>query len=327
MTAPTKASLQRELRAMTKRAEEAERKLAPFLQWSCKQCGCSFGQRACGGDTDDDIASPAHRDRATLLAIVQRQVGEIAALKHEHFAATIAIEQTLHETEQRSDAARAEVERLKADLQQTKDELSAAAHSARSYAEQMDMAIADKDATREASDRWQRKLHAEYGVTEKMRAQVSALAQENARLINEVGLLDATAREQRQRAEVLARGIAAYRSGSFTLAQVWENEEGTALAQLPTKNPDPTNPQPINLIYRRFKAALDLRGLGVEEVARQAGVSSRHVWFALRNQRRPSAAVLATIRAALGEPFWLFATGQTDTLTDAAPTVEAQPCR
>ena len=185
--------------------------------------------RACGGDTDDDIASPAHRDRATLLAIVQRQVGEIAALKHEHFAATIAIEQTLHETEQRSDAARAEVERLKADLQQTKDELSAAAHSARSYAEQMDMAIADKDATREASDRWQRKLHAEYGVTEKMRAQVSALAQENARLINEVGLLDATAREQRQRAEVLARGIAAYRSGSFTLAQVWENEEGKAV--------------------------------------------------------------------------------------------------
>ena len=174
-------------------------------------------------------AHDAHRDRGILLTIVQRQVGEIAALKHEHFAATIAIEQTLHETEQRSDAARAEVERLKADLQQTKDELSAAAHSARSYAEQMDMAIADKDATREASDRWQRKLHAEYGVTEKMRAQVSALAQENARLINEVGLLDATAREQRQRAEVLARGIAAYRSGSFTLAQVWENEEGKAV--------------------------------------------------------------------------------------------------
>ena len=42
MTAPTKVSLQRELRAMTKRAEEAERKLAPFLQWSCKQCGCSW---------------------------------------------------------------------------------------------------------------------------------------------------------------------------------------------------------------------------------------------------------------------------------------------
>ena len=45
MTAPTKASLQRELRAMTKRAEEAEQKLAPFLQWACKECGCSFGRQ------------------------------------------------------------------------------------------------------------------------------------------------------------------------------------------------------------------------------------------------------------------------------------------
>ena len=299
MTAPTKVSLQRELRAMTKRAEEAERKLAPFLQWSCKQCGCSFGQRACGGDTDDDIASPAHRDRATLLAIVQRQAGEIAALKQEYFAATLAIEQTLHDTEQRSDAARAEVERLKLEV-------------AALRAERDHLATTRMEASAEI---------------DRLQTERAALAQENARLINEVGELDAAAREQRLRAEVLARGLAAYRTGSFTLAQVWENEEGTALAQLPTKNPDPTNPQPINLIYRRFKAALDLRGLGVEEVARQAGVSSRHVWFALRNQRRPSAAVLATIRAALGEPFWLFATGQTDTLTDAAPTVEAQPCR
>ena len=89
-----------------------------------------------------------------------------------------------------------------------------------------------------------------------------------------------------------------------------------------TPTPDPTKPEPINLNYRRFKAALDLRGLGVEEVARQAGVSSRHVWFALRNERRPSAAVLAHIRAALGEHGWLFATGQTDTLRDDCPAGE-----
>jgi len=55
------------------------------------------------------------------------------------------------------------------------------------------------------------------------------LAQENARLINEVGELDATARELRHRAEVLARGIAAYRTGGYTAAQVWENEEGKAV--------------------------------------------------------------------------------------------------
>lgn len=94
-----------------------------------------------------------------------------------------------------------------------------------------------------------------------------------------------------------------------------------------TPNTDRTKPEPLNLNYRRFKAALDLRGLGVEEVARQAGVSSRHVWFALRNERRPSAAVLAHIRAAVGEAHWAFCTGQTNTLTDAAPASEAQPCR
>jgi len=64
MTAPTKASRKEELalikaelskltsryreqgralREMTKRAERAEERLAPFLAWSCKTCGCSFG--------------------------------------------------------------------------------------------------------------------------------------------------------------------------------------------------------------------------------------------------------------------------------------------
>lgn len=89
-----------------------------------------------------------------------------------------------------------------------------------------------------------------------------------------------------------------------------------------TPNTDRTKPEPLNLIYRRFKAVLDLRGLGVEEVARQAGVSSRHIWFALRNERRPSAAVLAHIRAAVGEAGWQFATGAVNTLTDSAPSGE-----
>ena len=57
----------------------------------------------------------------------------------------------------------------------------------------------------------------------------AALAQENARLINEVGALDLAARELRHRAEVLARGIAAYRTGGYTQAQLWENEEGKAV--------------------------------------------------------------------------------------------------
>lgn len=94
-----------------------------------------------------------------------------------------------------------------------------------------------------------------------------------------------------------------------------------------TKNPDRAKPEPVTINYRRFKAALELRGLGVEELARQACVSSRHIWFSLRGERRPSVAVLATIRAAIGEPGWAFATGQCDSLRDECTVVEAQPCR
>ena len=45
MTAPTKASLQRELRAMTKRAEEAEQKQPRSCSGRAKECGCSFGRQ------------------------------------------------------------------------------------------------------------------------------------------------------------------------------------------------------------------------------------------------------------------------------------------
>lgn len=71
------------------------------------------------------------------------------------------------------------------------------------------------------------------------------------------------------------------------------------------------------LIYRRFRAALALQDLAVEDVARLARVSSRHIWFVLNGQRRPSGGVLTAIREAVGAEGWLFATGQTDTLPDA----------
>lgn len=99
------------------------------------------------------------------------------------------------------DAARAEVERLKLEV-------------AALRAERDHLATTRMEASAEI---------------DRLQTERAALAQENARLTNEVGTLDAIAREQRQRAEVLARGIAAYRSGSFTLAQVWENEEGKAV--------------------------------------------------------------------------------------------------
>lgn len=72
----------------------------------------------------------------------------------------------------------------------------------------------------------------------------------------------------------------------------------------------------VHFIYRRFRAALDLRELSLEALARKANVSSRHLWFVLTGQRRPSASVLEHLRAQLGESGWLFATGQAQVLTD-----------
>lgn len=86
-------------------------------------------------------------------------------------------------------------------------------------------------------------------------------------------------------------------------------------------NKDRPEPSPFPLNYRRFRAALDLRGLAVEDIARQAQVSSRHVWFVLNGQRRPSAAVVHSIRDAIGPDGWNFATGQTDILIDIALAV------
>jgi len=74
-------------------------------------------------------------------------------------------------------------------------------------------------------------------------------------------------------------------------------------------------PKPL-VNYRRFRAVLDLRGMDVEELARQACVSSRHIWFVLRGQRRPSSVVLDAIRGALGPSGWAFAVGDCNTLAD-----------
>lgn len=85
--------------------------------------------------------------------------------------------------------------------------------------------------------------------------------------------------------------------------------------------------------YRRFRAALDLKGATVESVARLAQVSSRHLWHVLCERRRGSAALLQAIRQAIGDAGWAFATGETDTLRDdgavaaTAGAVEAAPCR
>jgi transcriptional regulator with XRE-family HTH domain len=71
------------------------------------------------------------------------------------------------------------------------------------------------------------------------------------------------------------------------------------------------------LNYRRFRAALDLRRISVEALARQAQRSSRHLWNVVTGRRRGSAELLAVIRQALGDDGYRFAIGETDMLRDA----------
>ena len=81
-----------------------------------------------------------------------------------------------------------------------------------------------------------------------------------------------------------------------------------------TKTRTETDPPAFNL--RRLRAALDIRGGSVEAIAREAKLSSRHVWFCLNHERRATDRLLGIIRAAVGEAGWAFATGQTDSLRD-----------
>ena len=64
-----------------------------------------------------------------------------------------------------------------------------------------------------------------------------------------------------------------------------------------TKTRTETDPPAFNL--RRLRAALDIRGGSVEAIARDAKLSSRHVWFCLNHQRRATDRLLGVIRAAL----------------------------
>jgi len=82
------------------------------------------------------------------------------------------------------------------------------------------------------------------------------------------------------------------------------------------QNTDRTQTEQTSFSPRRFRAAVELRGLSVEGMARSCEISARHLWYIVNGQRRPSAHVLAQLRRLLGEPGWLFATGQADALRE-----------
>lgn len=75
-------------------------------------------------------------------------------------------------------------------------------------------------------------------------------------------------------------------------------------------------PAAIPLYPRRLRAALTLHGLTLERLAQRCGVTCSHLGRVVIGERIPSAELLAKVRAEVGEPGWLFATGQADTLRD-----------
>ena len=79
---------------------------------------------------------------------------------------------------------------------------------------------------------------------------------------------------------------------------------------------DRKEPEQVTFSRLRFHSVRELRGLSMEGMARQCEVSARHLWYVVTRERRPSQGLLAKLRAQLGEPGWLFATGQADTLRD-----------
>lgn len=72
----------------------------------------------------------------------------------------------------------------------------------------------------------------------------------------------------------------------------------------------------ITLTPPRLRAVLALHGLTLERLAQRCGVTCSHLGRVVIGERIPSAELLAKVRAEVGEPGWLFATGQADTLRD-----------
>ena len=76
-----------------------------------------------------------------------------------------------------------------------------------------------------------------------------------------------------------------------------------------------SKPQELN--RRRFDAAIAYQGHSLSSFATALGRwTPQHIAYVAAGNRQGSAALYAAIRQALGEPAWLWVTGQTDALRD-----------
>jgi hypothetical protein len=74
------------------------------------------------------------------------------------------------------------------------------------------------------------------------------------------------------------------------------------------------NPVQHPIDFHLLKAVLAVQHRSLQDFCRPLPVTMRHAQFVLTGVRTGSVGLLAAIRHELGEPGWLFATGQTDTL-------------
>ena len=78
-----------------------------------------------------------------------------------------------------------------------------------------------------------------------------------------------------------------------------------------------TEQKPPKLNRRRFDAAIAYQGRSLSRFAAALGRwTPQHIAHVAAGDRQGSAALYAAIRQELGEPAWLWATGQTDSLRD-----------
>jgi len=78
-----------------------------------------------------------------------------------------------------------------------------------------------------------------------------------------------------------------------------------------------SEPKPQKLNRRRFDAAIAYQGHSLSSfVATLGRWTPQHIAHVAAGNRQGSAALYAAIQQALGEPAWLWVTGQTDLLRD-----------
>lgn len=79
----------------------------------------------------------------------------------------------------------------------------------------------------------------------------------------------------------------------------------------------PNKPKPQKMNRRRFDAAIAYQGQSLSSFAAALGRwTPQHIAHVAAGNRQGSAALYAAIRQELGEPAWLWVTGESDILRD-----------